>query len=64
MSDLQYVKVSWEGELAIVTVDRPDKLNALNAEVIAELGVAFDSLRDDPRFGSLLARMNLPPTAR
>jgi len=47
MSDLHFVKVSWEGELAIVTVDRPDKLNALNAEVIGEIGEAFDSLRDD-----------------
>jgi enoyl-CoA hydratase len=47
MSDLQYINISWDGELAIVTIDRPEKLNALNGEVIAELGDAFDSLRHD-----------------
>lgn len=47
MSDLQNINVSWDGDLAIVTVDRQEKLNALNAEVFAELGEAFDSLRYD-----------------
>jgi enoyl-CoA hydratase len=49
MSDLQYINLSWDGELAIVTIDRQEKLNALNGEVIAELGDAFDSLRDDDK---------------
>jgi len=49
MSDLQYINISWDGELAIVTIDRPEKLNALNGEVIAELGDAFDSLRHDDK---------------
>jgi enoyl-CoA hydratase len=47
MSDPQYIKISWEGELAIVAIDRQEKLNALNAEVITELGDALDSLRSD-----------------
>ncbi len=47
MTDLQYIRVSWEGELAIVTIDREEKLNALNAEVFLELGSAMDSLRYD-----------------
>jgi enoyl-CoA hydratase len=47
MSDLQFIKISWDGELAIVSVDRQEKLNALNAEVIGELGDAFDSFRYD-----------------
>ena len=47
MSDLQHINVSWDGDLAIVTVDRQEKLNALNAEVFTELGEAFDSLRYD-----------------
>jgi enoyl-CoA hydratase len=47
VSDLQHIELSWEGELAIVTVNRPEKLNALNAEVIEELGEAFDGLRYD-----------------
>lgn len=47
MGDLQYIKISWDADLAILTIDRQEKLNALNGEVIAELGEAFDSLRDD-----------------
>ena len=47
MSDLQTISVSWDGDLAIVTVDRQEKLNALNAEVFTELGEAFGSLRYD-----------------
>jgi enoyl-CoA hydratase len=33
--------------LAIVVIDRPEKLNALNAEVIRELGDVFRDLKDD-----------------
>jgi enoyl-CoA hydratase len=47
MSDLAHIKVEWDGELAIVIVDRQDKLNALNADVVREIGEVFDSLRED-----------------
>ena len=47
MSDLQYIRVEWEGELAIVVIDRADKLNALNAEVVRELGDVCRDLKDD-----------------
>jgi enoyl-CoA hydratase len=47
MTDLQFINVSWDAELAIVTVDRQEKLNALNAEVFAELGRAFEGLLSD-----------------
>ncbi len=33
--------------IAVITVNRPDKLNALNDAVIAELGMAIDTARDD-----------------
>lgn len=44
MTDLQFVSVERTGPLAIVTVQRPDKLNALNARVIAELARTFTDL--------------------
>ena len=47
MADLTYVRVEWDGEIAVVTIDRPDKLNALNADVVRELGEVFASLSDD-----------------
>ena len=49
MTDLQHINVTWDGDLAIVTVDRQEKLNALNGEVFSELGSAFDSLRYDDK---------------
>jgi enoyl-CoA hydratase len=47
MPDLTYIRVERGEEIAIVFIDRQDKLNALNAEVVTELGQAFESLRDD-----------------
>jgi enoyl-CoA hydratase len=47
MADLTHLRVEWDGDLAIVTVDRQSKLNALNAEVVGEIGDVFASLRDD-----------------
>ena len=47
MVDLEYVRVEWDNELAIVSIDRQDKLNALNAQVVREIGEVFSSLRDD-----------------
>ncbi|MGD2120848.1 MAG: enoyl-CoA hydratase-related protein [Gemmatimonadota bacterium] len=49
MTDLQNISVAWDGDLAIVTVDRQEKMNALNAEVFSELAIAFDSLRYDDK---------------
>ncbi|MGE0160408.1 MAG: enoyl-CoA hydratase/isomerase family protein [Gemmatimonadales bacterium] len=47
MSDLKHVRVEWDGEIAVVTIDRQEKLNALNAEVIRELSDVFDNLAAD-----------------
>ena len=37
MADLRYIRVERDAEIAVVFVDRQDKLNTLNAEVVAEL---------------------------
>jgi enoyl-CoA hydratase len=47
MSDLNHVRVEWDQELAVVTVNRQEKMNALNAEVISEIGEAFAGLAED-----------------
>jgi enoyl-CoA hydratase len=45
-SELVGVSHNEAGTVATVTVQRPDKLNALNADVIAQLTAAFQGLRD------------------
>lgn len=49
MADLEYVRVEWDGEIAVVSIDRQEKLNALNADVVREIGDVFDGLRDDDK---------------
>ena len=48
-ADDRCVQVSVHGSVAEVTIDRQDKLNALNAAVRRELSQAFDALADDDR---------------
>ncbi len=47
---MEYVNVQFrrEAPLGWIFINRPDKLNALNAETIRELYSAFMSFRDDP----------------
>src|SRR5689334_6531526 len=42
------------GRIATITVNRPDKLNALNDRVIAELGAAIDAARGDSNVGAII----------
>ncbi len=42
------VAVQVEAGIAVISVDRPEKLNALNRETISELGSALATLEDDP----------------
>ena len=41
----QHLSVSVQDRIATLTVNRPDKLNALNATVIGELGAAIDEMQ-------------------
>lgn len=45
--DMNTLLVSREGHIATVTINRPDKLNALNKQVIAELGACMTQLDND-----------------
>lgn len=42
------ILISQEENVALVTINRPEKLNALNKATIQELGEAFTSLENDP----------------
>lgn len=48
MSGRHIIFEAGEGGIALVTVNRPDKLNALSAAVIEELREAFEHIADEP----------------
>ena len=43
----EYIKVEKRKQIAILTISRPDKLNALNAATVSEVRAAMTELRDD-----------------
>ena len=47
MSDWNHVRIDREDTIALVTIDRQAKLNALNPDVVRELGEAFEVVRHD-----------------
>ena len=47
MTDYQYIKVERRDAIAIVTINRPDKLNALNAATVREVRSACEELEGD-----------------
>lgn len=51
---LQNVQVTRDGHLAIVAINRPSKLNALDAATITELQTAVASLEQDATVGALI----------
>jgi enoyl-CoA hydratase len=48
------VLVERRGAVGIVTLNRPQALNALNAALVADLGVAFDDLEFDEAIGAII----------
>ena len=44
----QYILVERDEPIAVVTLNRADKLNALNWALVAELADRFEELDDDP----------------
>jgi len=47
MSDWEFVRSEVDGHVATVTIDRPEKLNALDAQVLNELGGVLGGLAGD-----------------
>jgi enoyl-CoA hydratase len=54
MADLKYVIVDTRGDVAVITVNRPDKLNALNAETVNELRAALEQVANDDAVRAVL----------
>lgn len=48
------ILVAREGRVATVTVDRPEKLNALNVKLVADLTACFAALGQDPEVGAVV----------
>jgi enoyl-CoA hydratase len=46
-AQFEFITVDARDNVAIVTINRPDKLNALDAATVAEVRRAFEGLRDD-----------------
>ncbi|WP_341934649.1 enoyl-CoA hydratase/isomerase family protein [Microbacterium sp. LWO14-1.2] len=45
------IRLESDGGVGIITIDRPEKLNALTLSMYDELGAAFAEVRDDPGIG-------------
>jgi enoyl-CoA hydratase len=52
------VLVERQGAVGIARLNRPSALNALNAKLIEELGLAFDELEFDPAIGAIVLTGN------
>ena len=50
----EFLTVTVQQRIATLTVNRPDKLNALNAALIDELGQAIDVVRGDVDVGGII----------
>lgn len=54
MSDYETVRVTREGRVGILTMDRPEALNALNHQLTSELGTVLRAFDGDPEIGAIV----------
>lgn len=47
MSSMKYIQLEPQGDIAIVRINRPEALNAMNTDVISELSKAIDIIGAD-----------------
>jgi enoyl-CoA hydratase len=50
----EFVKVEKKGRVGVITLDRPKQMNALNPQLMQELGAALQSLDADESVGAIL----------
>ncbi|MCC6288393.1 MAG: enoyl-CoA hydratase/isomerase family protein [Chitinophagaceae bacterium] len=51
---MQTLSLSFQSQILIITINRPDKLNALNKQVIEELSAAIDDVYNNPEIKSAI----------
>jgi enoyl-CoA hydratase len=56
--DYQFLLVETRGKVGVVTLNRPDQLNALNAGLMGELARAVDTLEADDAVGAIVITGN------
>jgi enoyl-CoA hydratase/carnithine racemase len=47
MSTMKYIQLEPEGDIAIVRINRPEALNAMNVDVVSELSRTIDIIAAD-----------------
>ena len=47
MSNVKYIQLESQGEIAILRINRPEALNAMNIDVISELSQTIDKVGAD-----------------
>jgi enoyl-CoA hydratase len=50
------IRYETDGPIAVVTLDRPEKLNAISAQMVGELGQALDAAESDPHVRVIVLR--------
>jgi enoyl-CoA hydratase len=48
------IKVETRGKVGVITLDRPEALNALNSALVEELNVALDAFESDAEIGAMV----------
>ena len=51
---MSFIRTETDDRIAVLTVDRPEKLNALNSEVLSELDAALDLARASAEIGAVI----------
>ncbi|HAA15995.1 MAG TPA: enoyl-CoA hydratase [Cytophagales bacterium] len=54
MENLNNLALERDGSTLIVTIDRPDKMNALNVETVEEFRTVFQEVYDDPTIAGVI----------
>ncbi len=58
MSDWEFIEVEREGRVGIVRFNRPERMNALGAELGGEIREAFEEFNADPAIGAIVTTGN------